>query len=99
MDLSFHSEEAKEVNKLIFETIYHASLEKSNEISIERAKIIQELFNSIKAHIADFIYKNNNSIPRCQDKPFIVYNTITRKIYDNVTMKKYCVNNPDTVSS
>lgn len=62
-------------------------------------KIIQDLFNSIKTHIADFIYKNNNSIPRCQDKPFIVYNTITRKIYDNVIMKKYCVNNPDAVSS
>jgi ribonucleotide reductase alpha subunit len=34
LDLSFHSDEAKEVNKLIFETIYHAALEKSNEISI-----------------------------------------------------------------
>jgi ribonucleotide reductase alpha subunit len=36
MDIAFHSEEAKEVNKLIFETIYHASLERSNEISIGR---------------------------------------------------------------
>jgi ribonucleotide reductase alpha subunit len=36
MDLAFHSEEAKVVNKLIFETIYHAALEKSNEISIAR---------------------------------------------------------------
>ena len=36
MDIPFHSEEAKEVNKLIFETIYHAALEKSNEIAIER---------------------------------------------------------------
>jgi ribonucleotide reductase alpha subunit len=34
MDIPFHSEEAKEVNKLIFETIYHAALEKSNEIAI-----------------------------------------------------------------
>jgi ribonucleotide reductase alpha subunit len=34
MDIPFHSDEAKEVNKLIFETIYHAALEKSNEISI-----------------------------------------------------------------
>jgi len=33
MDIPFHSEEAKEVNKLIFETIYHACLERSNEIS------------------------------------------------------------------
>jgi ribonucleotide reductase alpha subunit len=36
MDLPFHSEEAKEVNKLIFETIYHAALEQSNEQAIER---------------------------------------------------------------
>jgi len=35
MDIPFHSEEAKEVNKLIFETIYHASLEKSNELAIQ----------------------------------------------------------------
>jgi ribonucleotide reductase alpha subunit len=43
MDISFHSEEAKSVNKLIFETIYHASLEKSNEISFERGKQIKLL--------------------------------------------------------
>ena len=36
MDIPFHSDEAKEVNKFIFETIYHAALEKSNEIAIER---------------------------------------------------------------
>jgi ribonucleotide reductase alpha subunit len=42
MDIPFHSEQAKEVNKLIFETIYHAALEKSNEISIERKAMILE---------------------------------------------------------
>ena len=35
MDIPFHSDKAKEVNKLIFETIYHAALEKSNELAIE----------------------------------------------------------------
>ncbi len=43
MDIPFHSEEAKEVNKLIFETIYHASLERSNEIAIS-----QEPYSSFK---------------------------------------------------
>jgi len=43
MDIPFHSEEAKSVNKLIFETIYHASLEKSNEISFERGEQIKKL--------------------------------------------------------
>ena len=33
MDIPFHSEKAKEVNKLIFETIYYASLVKSNELA------------------------------------------------------------------
>jgi len=34
MDIAYHSDEAKTVNKLIFETIYHAALERSNEIAI-----------------------------------------------------------------
>ena len=38
LDIPFHSEEAKQVNKLIFETIYHAAIETSMEISKERKK-------------------------------------------------------------
>jgi ribonucleoside-diphosphate reductase alpha subunit len=45
MDIPFHSEAAKEVNKLIFETIYHAALEKSNEMAKERAILMQDLLN------------------------------------------------------
>jgi ribonucleotide reductase alpha subunit len=36
MDIPFHSEEAKVINKQIFETMYHAALEKSYELSRER---------------------------------------------------------------
>ena len=36
MDLPFHSPEARIINKNIFETMYHASLERSNELAIER---------------------------------------------------------------
>ena len=59
MDISFCSQQAVELNKFIFETIYHASLEKSNEIAIERKiKVIEciqnnnklELFNKILNH-------------------------------------------------
>jgi len=46
MDIPFHSEAAKEVNKLIFETIYHGALEKSNEISIERTNFYQYTYNN-----------------------------------------------------
>jgi len=41
MDLSFTSEEARDVNKLIFETIYHAAVERSMEIAKERYDLIQ----------------------------------------------------------
>jgi ribonucleotide reductase alpha subunit len=49
MDIPFHSEEAKEINKLIFETIYHAALEKSNEIAISiKEKYSSEIdYNSV----------------------------------------------------
>ncbi len=46
MDIAFHSEEAKTVNTLIFETIYHAALERSNEIAIERAAFMKTLSSS-----------------------------------------------------
>ena len=50
LDIPFHSEEARVINKQIFETIYHASLEKSNEISIER-----------KNHICDSLASSLNN--------------------------------------
>jgi ribonucleoside-diphosphate reductase alpha chain len=40
MDIPFHSDEAKEINKQIFETMYHAALERSNEIAKERSEKI-----------------------------------------------------------
>jgi ribonucleotide reductase alpha subunit len=42
MDIPYHSEEAKIINKNIFETIYHASMEMSMEISKDRYIKIQE---------------------------------------------------------
>jgi ribonucleotide reductase alpha subunit len=57
MDIPFHSEEAKEVNKLIFETIYHASLEKSNEISIERSNKIQILLKGERNKLLEYLNK------------------------------------------
>ena len=48
MNVAFHSEEAKIINKYIFETIYHAALEKSNEIAIQRNEIFKEDFMNLK---------------------------------------------------
>ena len=45
MDIPFHSSDAIHVNKLIFETIYHGALEKSNEISIARRTQIRSLLD------------------------------------------------------
>jgi ribonucleoside-diphosphate reductase subunit M1 len=42
MDVAFHSDAAKDINKFIFETMYHASLEASNEIAIERLGILKK---------------------------------------------------------
>lgn len=49
MDIPFHSTDAIQVNKLIFETIYHGALEKSNEISIAR-----------RSHIRGLLANNSN---------------------------------------
>jgi ribonucleoside-diphosphate reductase alpha chain len=66
MDIPFHSEEAKEVNKLIFETIYHAALEKSNEIAIDRENYIKntcltryDVLNELNEYEAEAVLSKN----------------------------------------
>jgi ribonucleotide reductase alpha subunit len=59
MNIPFHSEEAKNVNKLIFETIYHAALEKSNEIAIARKQMFGEKVKRIKEILQ---FKSSDSI-------------------------------------
>ena len=64
MDIAFTSNEAKEVNSLIFETIYYAALEKSNEISYKRIEAMKYLkeeysygnwsFTSNKPHAREY---------------------------------------------
>ena len=56
LDLPFQSDEAKEINKLIFETIYHASLERSNELAIERTNKIKQVMNTLsESELLDLI--------------------------------------------
>jgi len=60
LDVAYHSEEAKEINKLIFETMYHASLECSNEIAMERKNMMNKIHSY---HIDDYnIFAENNVI-------------------------------------
>ena len=62
MDIPFHSDEAVEINKLIFETIYHAALERSNEISISRLEgmRVAEKYESYEVNI----FANDSKICR-----------------------------------
>jgi ribonucleoside-diphosphate reductase alpha subunit len=43
MDIAFTSDEAKTVNKLIFETIYHAAVEMSNQLAIKRTSAMKKI--------------------------------------------------------
>ena len=43
MDIAFHSDQAKEINNFIFETIYHAALEQSYELANDRYTDMCEL--------------------------------------------------------
>jgi ribonucleotide reductase alpha subunit len=63
MDIPFHSDAAIHVNKLIFETIYHGALEKSNEISIARRSHIRGLLANGSNSKADLVnYLNEYDI-------------------------------------
>ena len=59
LNIAFHSNEAKEVNRLIFETMYHAALEKSNELAIERKTNKKNDFEFLKKQL------DNNSLNFC----------------------------------
>jgi len=62
LDIAFHSEEAKQINKLIFETIYHASLEKSNEIAIDRYNQIKNKYYYLSSHFSSLKQNHNNDL-------------------------------------
>jgi ribonucleotide reductase alpha subunit len=89
MNIPYHSEEAKVINKNIFETIYHGALERSNELAMERIKFFKShliykklLFEydndtNIDANRKDddyFIYENDSINLLNAEKRNITYN-------------------------
>jgi ribonucleotide reductase alpha subunit len=68
MDIPFCSEQAKEINKNIFETIYHAALEKSNEIAIERTKHLTSLMDGPRSELLDYVPEYEYSILERENK-------------------------------
>lgn len=70
MDLTWESKEASEVNNLIFETIYYASLTESNKIAFERhskkEEQIQDIKNKMK-HVVDAKDNSKNILNEIQE--------------------------------
>lgn len=59
MDIPYHSDDAKKVNNLIFETIYHAALETSNELAYSRSETMQQVIKTY--HAGDWQFSNGNT--------------------------------------
>ena len=76
LDIAFHSDAAKEVNKLIFETMYHAALEKSNELAYERSKKNKNDFLFLKSQL------KNGSLDFCDLNDYIFIKEEIEKLDD-----------------
>jgi len=71
MDVPFYSETAKEINKQIFETIYHGAMESSMEISRERCNNmnnIKQLVGKVDLQQGSIPYIENGDICKNQWK-------------------------------
>ena len=58
MNVSYSSEKARTINSFIFETIYHASIEASNEIAIERMEGMKALKLELRKETIYFTSKS-----------------------------------------
>jgi ribonucleoside-diphosphate reductase alpha subunit len=101
MDIPFHSEDALEINKFIFETIYHAAMETSYTIARERHEDESCVYNEYDRK-SDTIYKGAYSSfegsPLSQGKfQFDLWNVAPTDRYDWNTLRqnimKYGVRN------
>ena len=68
MDLVFSSDEAKNVNKLIFETIYYAACEKSCELSYKRNSIMKILKEQYK--LSNWYFKSDKNNLSKEEKKY-----------------------------
>ena len=75
MNIPFHSDEAREVNKLIFETIYHASLEKSNELVYDRIVKLQNNNKTNKTNTYDIFNEYEIGLYRNEEPCFCAYSS------------------------
>ena len=65
MDMAFHSNEAKELNKKIFESMYYAALKKSNEIAKSRYEIVKQKYMDVpvvQTDVFDIFNKHESNL-------------------------------------
>jgi ribonucleoside-diphosphate reductase alpha chain/ribonucleoside-diphosphate reductase subunit M1 len=93
MDIPFHSDMAKEINKNIFETIYHAALESSNEIAQSRVSNVDYVY--FKLNHLDFNLNNNshkqltrNEILHGSNTTMLTVNTTTMELVKDLNLNK-----------
>jgi ribonucleotide reductase alpha subunit len=60
MDIPFESEAAKEINKKIFETIYHGALESSCELAEIRERKLTKMKEGLNNNDWDYFFPNNS---------------------------------------
>jgi ribonucleotide reductase alpha subunit len=71
LDIPFYSDEAKELNKQIFETIYHAALEKSNEMAIERSLKLTTMLDGSRDELLSYVNKYEHSVLDRENKDLL----------------------------
>ena len=70
----------------------------SGILMFKNSASIRGLFDAINAHIHEFTSNPKHKIPLCLDQPFIVYNAVIQKKYDNQLLKAYAENNPSIIN-
>ena len=71
LDIPFYSDKAKELNKQIFETIYHAALEKSNEMAIERSLKLTTMLDGSRDELLSYVNKYEHSVLDRENKDLL----------------------------
>ncbi len=78
----------------LFENNPNESAFTSGIILFKNSEKIKKLFLDILEHIKKHI-EDKKEIPECLDQPFIIYHAFKNRIFDNQTLKKKVINNPD----
>lgn len=81
LNLAFESDEAKQLNKNIFETIYYHSMKKSYEIAKERSIVMRSLYGSYKI-TKEWEFENTN--PDCATYKYNSPNEVVKNVLNYV---------------